>query len=402
VRAVRLFHGWIVVAGAFGVMFVCFGSAYSFAAFFEPLQLEFAASRGALSLVFSLAAFLYFVLGAPSGMLADRLGSRRVCAAGIAVIGLGLVGAGLARSLPGIYLAYSLGIGVGVGLAYVPSVGAVQRWFRRRRGTASGIAVAGIGVGTLVMPPVAALLIERLGWRGAYMALGALALVLGGLAVALVDSAPERRGLGPDGDPPLAVAAAADGPLLREAARTRVFWQLFLSSSVGGIGLFVPFVHLVPYAQGEGVPRAAAVALIGLVGIGSTVGRFFLGGLADRLGRRRSVAAMWLGMAATLLFWPFAHGAASLGAFALLFGLFYGGFVALMPALIADYFGTRHLGGIIGVQYAAVGFGTLAGPTFAGVAYDLTESYTLPILAAAATAGIACLAVVAAPEPRPS
>src|SRR5919205_3612823 len=123
----RIFHGWIVVAGAFGVMFVAFGSAYTFAAFFESLQREFAASRGALSFVFSLAAFLYFLLGAAGGLLADRVGSRIVCGLGVAIVALGLFGASLATTLPEVYAAYGLGVGIGVGLAYVPSIGAVQR-----------------------------------------------------------------------------------------------------------------------------------------------------------------------------------------------------------------------------------------------------------------------------------
>src|ERR1700729_2587397 len=95
----RPFYGWFVVAGAFAVTFVGFGSAYTFSAFVEPLQREFAASRGLVSLVFSLAGFLYFGLGLLSGPLADRWGSRRVCIIGMVLVGLGLCAAGAARTL---------------------------------------------------------------------------------------------------------------------------------------------------------------------------------------------------------------------------------------------------------------------------------------------------------------
>jgi MFS family permease len=254
------------------------------------------------------------------------------------------------------------------------------------------------------MPPVAAAFIEWFGWRGAYAALAALALGLGGVAALFVDSSPERRGLAPDGEAPRdglpAAASDGGGVALAEAARTRPFWLLFTASTLGGIGVFIPFVHLVPYAQGVGVARTTAVLLLGLIGIGSTVGRFLLGGIADRVGRRRSVAAMWFGMAAMLLFWLAARDAWTLGLFALVFGLFYGGFVALIPALIADYFGTRHLSGIIGVQYTGVGFGTLIGPTVAGYAYDVAQSYALPILGVAAAAAAAGLLILATAEPR--
>src|ERR1700729_3716468 len=100
----RPFYGWFVVAAAFTVTFVGFGSAYTFSAFVESLQREFAASRGSVSLVFSLAGFLYFGLGIVSGPLADRLGSRGLAVAGMILTGLGLAAASLARNLTEVYL----------------------------------------------------------------------------------------------------------------------------------------------------------------------------------------------------------------------------------------------------------------------------------------------------------
>src|SRR5712672_3130136 len=118
----RIFHGWFVVSAAFAVTFVGFGCAYTFSAFVESLQKDFGASRGSVSLVFSLAGFLYFGLGIVSGPLADRWGSRRLAVAGMILVGLGLAAASLARSLVEIYWAYGLGVGLGVGASYVPVV----------------------------------------------------------------------------------------------------------------------------------------------------------------------------------------------------------------------------------------------------------------------------------------
>src|ERR1700730_6421678 len=205
----RIFYGWFVVAAAFAVTFTGFGCAYTFSAFVEPLQRDFGASRGSVSLVFSLAGFLYFGLGIVSGPLADRFGSRRLAVAGMILTGLGLAAASCARSLPEVYAAYGLGVGLGVGCAYVPAIGAVQRWFVRRRGFASGLAVSGIGVGTLVMPPLASFLIESLGWRDAYLVLGALAAAVGGGLGLLIEHDPRDRGLGPDCGPPPSAAQPA-------------------------------------------------------------------------------------------------------------------------------------------------------------------------------------------------
>ncbi|KVN13073.1 MFS transporter [Burkholderia stagnalis] len=409
--APRLFYGWYVVAAAFAVTFVGFGSAYTFSAFVESLQRDFAASRGQISLVFSLAGCLYFGFGVVSGPLADRLGSRPLAVAGMLLTAAGLAAAGAARTLMQVYVAYGLGVGLGVGCAYVPAVGAVQRWFVRRRGFASGLAVAGIGVGTLVMPPLASALIAHVGWRGAYFTLAVLAVLVGAGMSLLIENDPRGRGLLPDGgraaDSPAAGAShdgraahavhaahVPAGATVREAVTSRPFASLYAACLVCSFGVFVPFVHLVPYAVDHGVKPAAAVLLLGAIGVGSTAGRFFLGGLADRFGRRASLLAMFAGMAVALVAWATAGDFAALAAFALVFGVFYGGWVAVLPAVAMDYFGGRNVSGIIGVLYTSVAFGTLIGPAAAGFIYDAGGGYLVPILASAAANAIA-FAIVA-------
>ncbi|KWN04568.1 MFS transporter permease [Burkholderia territorii] len=402
-RASRVFYGWYVVAAAFAVTFVGFGSAYTFSAFVESLQRDFAASRGQISLVFSLAGFLYFGFGIVSGPLADRFGSRRLAVAGMLLTAAGLAAAGAAHTLLQVYVAYGLGVGLGVGCAYVPAVGAVQRWFVRRRGFASGLAVAGIGVGTLVMPPLASALIAHAGWRGAYVALAAIAVVVGAGMSLLIENDPRGRGLLPDGDAARAksgdgqpgnASSVQAGATVREAVTSRPFASLYAACLVCSFGVFVPFVHLVPYALDHGVAQSTAVLLLGAIGVGSTAGRFFLGGLADRFGRRASLLAMFAGMAAALVAWAGAGSVATLAAFALVFGVFYGGWVAVLPAVVMDYFGGRNVSAIIGILYTSVAFGTLVGPAAAGFVYDAGGGYLMPILASAAANAIA-FAIVA-------
>jgi len=382
--ASRAFYGWWVVAAAFAVTFIGFGSAYTFSAFIEPLQRDFAASRGSVSLVFSLAGCLYFGLGVLSGPLADRWGSRRLAVAGMLLVGVGLAVASVARTLAEVYLAYGLGVGLGVGCSYVPALGAVQRWFVKRRGFASGLAVSGIGVGTLVMPPLAAFLVGALGWRHAYLVLGVVAAVVGAGMALLIDNDPRDRGLAPDGDPLEAAvgrAARAPGFSLREAIRSRRFAGLYAACLICSFGLFVPFVHLIPYAIDHGVTRSSAVLLLGAVGVGSTGGRFLLGGVADNLGRELALLLMFVGMACAMFVWLFSSLFWEMALFALAYGVCYGGFVAILPALVMDYFGGRNVSGIIGVLYTSIALGTLVGPSAAGFAFDLSHSYTLPILA---------------------
>src|SRR3954447_20148508 len=214
-------------------MFAAFGCTYCFSTFFTPLQDAFDASRAALSWIFSIAVFIYFLLGAVSGPLADRVGPRGMTLAGLVIIGAGLIVASQAEALWQVYLGHGVGVGIGVGFAYVPAIAAVQRWYVRRRGFASGIAVSGIGFGTLLMPPLAAVLIEWAGWRGAWTTIRPSILVVGGAAALFIDNSPSRHGALPDGGV-VGVSANSDvGPLegasLREAIASRPFILLYLS-----------------------------------------------------------------------------------------------------------------------------------------------------------------------------
>lgn len=396
-----IFAGWWVVAGAFLCMFVGYAVAYSFAAFFGALETEFGARRGETALVFSISAFLYFLLGFPGGLIADRTGPRPLVVGGLVLVAAGLVVASQATSLWQVYLGYGLGVGFGVGLSYVPSIAAVQRWFVRGRGTASGIAVAGIGVGTLVGAPLAHALIAAVGWRQTYLVLAALVAVGAVVSGLLVRRGPEHYGLGPDGDPspPVAAAGMATGLTLREALGAQPFWAIYGGALLLSFGLFVPFVHLAPYARDVGLGEGFGVLLIVLLGVGSTAGRFLFASFTGWLGRRRSFAMMYAGAGVMLVVWSQSTSAPALVVFALLFGAFYGGFVAIAPSLAADYFGGRALGSVIGALYSGVAFGALLGAPVAGYAFDFFGSYTGAILAGAALCAVSCAITLLTPEP---
>lgn len=387
--ALGIYRGWLVVGAAFALLFIGFGIAYSFTIFFHPLQSQFHASRADVSLVFAISGSLYLSLGAVSGYLADRLGPKWVAVAGMLLMGLGLLLASRANALWQVDLTYGAGVGLGIGFVYAPAMGAVQRWFIRRRGFASGLAVSGIGVGTLVGPPAAAWIIDRAGWRGTYGAMAAVAVVAGCGAAMLLEHSPQRRGLLPDNLHPhsaehaAVVAAHWRGATVREALRSHAFWMLYAACTLTSFGIGIPLAHMVPYVRDRGLPEATGVMMLGLVGIGSTGGRFALGASADWLGRRQSLILAFAGMAAILLWWLPARTVISLGIFALAFGLFYGGFVALTPAITMDIFGGHQVSTILGLLYTGSGIGTLLGPTLAGMAYDHRHSYTLPVVAAA-------------------
>ena len=116
------------------------------------------------------------------------------------------------------------------------------------------------------------------------------------------------------------------------------------------------------------------------------------------MGRERALLMMFVGMAASLAIWALSANVWSLAVFAFVYGVFYGGWVAVLPAVVMDYFGGRNVSGIIGVLYTSVAFGTLIGPSAAGFAFDLSHSYELPIVASAATNVLAALIVAMTPR----
>ena len=164
-------------------------------------------------------------------------------------------------------------------------------------------------------------------------------------------------------------------------------------------GLFTPFVHLTPYARDLGLGEGFGVLLIALLGVGSTVGRFLFASVTNLLGRRLSFALMYVGAGVMLVMWSQSTSGWALVVFALVFGAFYGGFVAIAPSLAADYFGGKALGSIIGGLYSGVAFGALLGSPVAGYAYDFFGSYTGAILAGAALCFVSFFITLLVPEP---
>jgi OFA family oxalate/formate antiporter-like MFS transporter len=395
----RIYYGWVVVGATFLVLFAGFGVVYSFGAFFLALSVEFGAGRAAVSSIFSYAVFTLFITGAISGVIADRSGPKKVMAFGVVAVALGLLGAANAEQLWLVNLCFALGVGAGVGFVYIPAISTVQRWFVRRRGLASGIAVTGIGVGTMVMPIVAGELLETMTWRTVFSLMSILVLVSGFVAVALIEADPSDRGLAPDGDNMVSKSATLpeQNLLLWPILRSRSFVQFYLAQAVLSIAIFIPFVHLVPFAADLSIPRSQAVSIVGLIGLGSTAGRFLVGGVADRIGRRLTLVLLLAGIAVAYVIWLAANSATTLSIYAFVFGVFYGGYVALIPALLADYFNGPKLSSVIGLQYTASAAGSLLGPILAGYLFDRTGSYVSALVVAGICAACASYLIAVVP-----
>jgi MFS family permease len=377
-------QAWVIAFAAFVSMFTTFGVLYSFGAFVKPLTAEFHSSRAAISAVFSITAFIFFTFGAAAGHVSDRIGPRPVMVASACFIGSGLLLTSRINHLWMGYLTYGIGVGIGIACAYAPMVALVSGWFVRRRNTALGVAVSGIGFGTIVGAPLAAKCIPLYGWRVTYELFGVLSASLLLLCAALAKRSPIARG--------------KNGPSTGEALRTPAFMLLYASSFLCSVPLFVPFVFLPAFAHDLGISAVSSAGLIGVIGIGSVCGRLGLGTLADRLGLNGLYLLCFLLQAVSYAIWLDAHSYLTLVVFALVIGTGYGGYSALAPTVLAQFFGTRNLGALVGALYTSNAFGTLIGPPLAGFIIDRTGGYRWAVAAALAMATAAF--VVLLPLPR--
>ena len=400
-----MFYGWWVVAGAFvshllsyGILTVAFGVFFPFMA--EGLHL----GRGLLASVAAAARLVSAALSPLIGPLVDRRGPRLVMALGVLSLAGGTAVLAAAGSAWHVMLGYGVVMAFGsIALGDLTGDATVARWFVRRRGRALAIATMGLSSAGIVIPLPVALLIERFGWRAAWLALAAIVLVLGLAATALMRRRPEDYGLTPDG-----VASPRAGHVTgdtltteislgaRAATRTPAFWLLVLSTNLAGLGFFGVNLHLFSYITDRGMSAAVAAMLVTYLYTLHTAAKPLWGLIAERVHVRYCIAACYAGGALGVLLLLGPGSMAWLVAFATVYGLTRGAQSFVTSLAWADYFGREAQGAIRGLSAPFRHLSAAAGPIVGGVLYDVTGDYRLAfaIFAAAflAGSGVALLA----------
>ena len=385
-----------MVAVAFLIMLIMWGKSYSFGVFFKPLLAEFGWTRAMTSGVYSLSMLLTGLLSIGTGRLTDRFGPRVVVTGCGLFLGLGCLLVSQVSALWQLYLFYGVMIGAGLSGAVVPMVATVARWFVKRRGMMTGITVSGLGMGTLVMPPITNWLISTYGWRTSYIIVGITALVLVTSAAQFMKRDPGQIGQLPYGgnevkEDDLNLAAADFS--LRQAMQTRQLWLLCTMLFFFGASLQIIMVHIVPHATDLEISAASAAIILAIIGGLSTGGRVTMGITGDRIGNKLAFI-MSFGLISAALFWLLAAKELwMLYLFAVIFGFGYGGIAALVSPIVAGQFGLNSLGIILGVVVFSCAIGETIGPVVAGHIFDTTGSYNLAFLICAAVSFISLILV---------
>jgi MFS family permease len=389
------FYGWVIVGATFVLLMIMSGITYSTPVLFRFFEADFAIGRAQAAFLFSCSQLLAFVAGPFAGGLVDRAGPRVVVGGGLFVMAAGLIGASAAGSYVPLVICYGI-VGLGGGSVYIPLLGLIQRWFYKRRGSATGIATTGVGIGTLAFPLLAASVADQFGWRVLCVVFAALCTTIGILAASFLVADPKLKGLVPDGVADEAQASgdqAVAGLTFGEVLRDRQFYLIYLSSFGAAVLSFMAFVHLPQQLAESGGDRLQAATIISVIGLFSLAARLGGGAWADRIGRVRMIRIALMIMQATSVLW--AVNIWSSGVFfvvAALFGITYGLCIALLPSVIADSFGNKQISKIIGVIYTAFALAAFVGPTMAGLLHDRYGNYGPALMACAVLSALALIA----------
>lgn len=376
------FHGWRIVAFCFLSQFVSMGfSIYILGIYIQPIANEFGVSPGLLGWGMAFFYLANSLVGPFVGNWVDRGQARLVMPVGAVVFALGFVALGLSSHLLFSALACLLLLAPGACmLGVLPCATLLVQWFRRHQGLAVGIAAIGISLGGFVMPPLANLLIEQLGWRHSLMVLGGVvAALMLPLAWLVVVGRPADICQHPDGDPPAVepAAATAEPPAVNAAAllTQKTFWLLTCSVGLLSATSIIMVTFIVPYAMSTGTSAASSAFLISLYAGFAVVGKVAFGWAGDRASRRKVMIAIQLCATFGWLVMVLVEGTLPMMISAALVGMAIGGMTPLWAALIALYYGPGAFGRVKGVMtLAMLAFLIVPGP-LGGYLYDLTGSY---------------------------
>jgi MFS family permease len=395
-----LYYGWVIVLTLAATETVSWGIlSYGFGVLLVPIEREFGWSRAATAGAFSLAILISGVAGLPVGRWVDRHGPRWLMTGGSLLAVAGLLALARVESLPAYYAVWAL---LGVAMAatlYEPAFVAVAAWFVRRRGRALAVLTFLAGFASVIFVPLIGWLERWLTWRPAVDTLALLLLVLTVPAHALVlRRRPEDLGLTPDGEPP---APHRPAPLVtgwptRLASASPQFAWLTLAMALALLGSAAITVHLVAFLLEVGYPAGLATLAAGLVGTASLPGRLALNALGDRVPRATVLAGILVSQVVAIVILIGRQDVVWVLAFVLLYGAGFGAITPLRAALVADYFGRAHYGGILAVQGLALAVARAVGPLLAGLLRDGAGSYTLAFTLVAVATGLAAVGTLLA------
>ena len=382
-------YAWVIVA--VGALMRLFSSSFrsSSSILIPRLVDSFGWSYGAVGLGFAIQWIVSGLFGPPAGWLGDRYGVRWTMRLGAVLFIVGMVLTGFMRELWQFYLFFGVILSAAMGIFQVPLTAAVTLWFRKHLGTGMGLLQSSQGIGPLVAVPIMLYIIHLFGGgldglRAAFWIPG---IVGGSIILVMIKffyNEPAQIGVRPFGAPedePIKevqtgeIARVRTKVFLKQAQKTSAFWNLIGIHFWGCAGHAIILVYLVAMAEDEGVSKGLAAGAFVTMSVTSTITRFAVPVIADRMGSRPAMAGCFFLQVAPIFLLFFAQDAWHFYLFAVLFGIGFGGEMSAFPIINRQYYGSGPIGTTYGYQMMGAGVGMAAGALIGGQLRDITGNF---------------------------
>ena len=413
----KLFYGWRIVVASFVLLFLFAGAGfYSFSIFIKPLEDEFGWPRASIALTMS----IYFIIGGCAGPLVGKLiqiyEEKRIMLISAVGAGACYILVSLTRSLGYFYTIYAFLALMSCGMGVLPISSLLAKWFEKRRGTATGLAMVGISAGGLILAPVMGKITFYMGWKFSYIFIGLLVWVLAiPLVLLIIKDHPSEMGLYPDGaieNPNQDGHAAHPGVSIEspgaeqewtisEMIRSRAYWWIVVSFFLALLAQMGVLQHQVPIIADKGMSQSTAATALGLIaGIGG-LGKISFGRISEMLPFQWAIVICFGLQALAVLMLLYFQSLAIVWIYVVIFGFAMGGLVVLMPLTVGRFFGLGGFGLILGTIWMAQALGGALGTFSAGLIYDLFGNYQLAFYFFVTAYVMAIIAIFMAGKPNP-
>ena len=382
-------YAWVIVA--VGAMMRLFSSSFrsSSSILIPRLVDSFGWSYGAVGLGFAIQWIVSGLFGPPAGWLGARYGVRWAMRLGAVLFIVGMVLTGFMRELWQFYLFFGVILSAAMGIFQVPLTAAVTLWFRKHLGTGMGLLQSSQGIGPLVAVPIMLYIIHLFGGgldglRAAFWIPG----IVGGAVILVMIkffyNEPAEIGARPFGAPedePIKAVQTGEIAKVRtkvfqkQAQKTGAFWNLIGIHFWGCAGHAIILVYLVAMAEDEGVSKGLAAGAFVTMSVTSTITRFAVPVIADRMGSKPAMAGCFFLQVAPICLLFFAQDAWHFYLFAVLFGIGFGGEMSAFPIINRQYYGSGPIGTTYGYQMMGAGVGMAAGALMGGQLRDITGNF---------------------------
>lgn len=377
-----------MVGASILVTFSVWGALSSFGVFFVSIIKDLNWTRAITSGAMSVAAGVNGLVSVVAGRLADKYSARMIIACGALIGGLGYLLMFNIHYVWQLYLFFGVMIGVCSGACWAPIIANVSAWFTEKRVLAVGVTTTGITLGQMIIPPLAANFNAIYEWRSAYVIMAVMIWVTALPAIIFINIKPSRssnvKSSQESGhslaDVETKKSSRPQGWSALEAVKTNSFWALMVTGFATATGFYFIQVHVIAYATDMKIASTSAAFILTFLNIGSMVAQLLGWAVTSRIGSRQSVIifitlmalAMFLLMVANSLWILFALGA--------VFGLGFGGCTTVRMSMIAEFFGMKSLGIIVGLVTTSWAVGGIVGPILAGYIFDISRSYYIAFL----------------------